>query len=112
MTGPVLNEERLDRYQPLGAFGQPVYQNHVQLTAALRQRLGARYANFFAVPRLDEGNGRVSWLSPVAGEARRWSDLDEAEHEGVPGADEHVHGRRHDARDGHRQDDAHERAHP
>ena len=74
-TGPQLAEDRLDRFQPLGAFGQPVYQNHLQLQAALRQRLGARYANFFAIPRLDSQGRTVSWISPVEGEAVRWSDL-------------------------------------
>lgn len=76
-TGPTLAEDRLDRYQPLGAFGQPVYQNHLQLQAALRQRLGAKYANFFAIPRMDSQGTTVSWISPVEGEPVRWSDLSE-----------------------------------
>ncbi|PJK27722.1 SrfA family protein [Minwuia thermotolerans] len=76
-TGPTLAEDRLDRYQPLGAFGQPVYQNHLQLQAALRQRLGAKYANFFAIPRMDSQGRTVSWISPVEGEPVRWSDLSE-----------------------------------
>ncbi|ANK81450.1 MAG: hypothetical protein TEF_12050 [Rhizobiales bacterium NRL2] len=78
-TGPTLAEDRLDRYQPLGAFGQPVYQNHLQLQAALRQRLGAKYANFFAIPRMDSQGRTVSWISPVEGEPVRWSDLSEDE---------------------------------
>ena len=78
-TGPELAEEALDRYQPLGAFGQPVYRNHMQMAAALGQRLGERHANFFAVPQLDAQGKRVSWLSPVEGEVRRWSDMTEAE---------------------------------
>ncbi|WP_416896971.1 MAG: SrfA family protein [Minwuia sp.] len=78
-TGPVLAEEELDRYQPLGAFGQPVYQSHMQLKAALGQRLGDRYADFFAIPRIDSQGKRVSWISPVEGEPRRWSDMPEEE---------------------------------
>ncbi|WP_417513549.1 SrfA family protein [Minwuia sp.] len=78
-TGPVLAEEQLDRYQPLGAFGQPVYQSHIQLQAALSQRLGPKYANFFAIPQIDPQGKRVAWVSPVEGEPRRWSELPEDE---------------------------------
>ena len=78
-TGPTLAEDRLDRYQPLGAFGQPVYRSHMQLQTALRQRLGRKYAEFFAVPRFDPQGRTVSWTSPVEGEPVRWSDLSEEE---------------------------------
>ena len=78
-TGPTLTEDALDRYQPLGAFGQPVYRSHLQLQAALRQRLGKKYAEFFAVPRFDAQGRTVSWTSPVEGEPMRWSDLSEEE---------------------------------
>ena len=74
-----LAEDALDRYQPLGAFGQPVYRSHLQLQAALRQRLGKKYAEFFAVPRFDAQGRTVSWTSPVEGEPVRWSDLSEDE---------------------------------
>ena len=74
-TGPTLTEDKLDRYKPLGAFGQPVYRSHMQLQAALRQRLGEKYANFFAVPRFDAQGRTVSWISPMEGEPVRWSDL-------------------------------------
>jgi hypothetical protein len=76
-TGPTLTEDRLDRFEPLGAFGQPVYRNHVQLQAALRQRLGPKYADFFALPQFDSQGKTVRWISPVEGEARRWSELSE-----------------------------------
>jgi hypothetical protein len=76
-TGPTLTEGRLDRFAPLGAFGQPVYRNHVQLQAALRQRLGAKYADFFALPQFDSQGKTVRWISPVEGEALRWSELSE-----------------------------------
>ena len=78
-TGPTLTEDALDRYQPLGAFGQPVYRSHLQLQAALRQRLGKKYAEFFAVPRFDAQGRTVSWTSPVEGDPVRWSDLSEEE---------------------------------
>ena len=76
-TGRTLTEDTLDRYQPLGAFGQPVYRSHLQLQTAVRQRLGKRYAEFFAVPRIDAQGTTVSWASPVEGEPVRWSDLSE-----------------------------------
>lgn len=76
-TGPTLAEDRLDRYQPLGAFGQPVYRSHMQLQTALRQRLGRKYADFFAIPRFDTQGRTVSWTSPVEGEPVPWSDLSE-----------------------------------
>lgn len=79
MTGPVLAEESLDRFQPLGVFGQPVHKSHIQLQAALKRRLGDRYGNFFAAPRFDAQGNQVSWTSPVEGEVRRWSDLADTE---------------------------------
>lgn len=74
-SGPVLADEPLDRFQPLGVFGQPVHQSHIQLQAALKRRLGDKYANFFATPHIDAQGERVSWRSPVSGEVRKWSDL-------------------------------------
>lgn len=76
-TGPTLTEDRPDKFEPLGAFGQPVYRNHVQLQAALRQRLGEKYANFFALPQFDSQGKTVRWISPVEGDAVRWSELSE-----------------------------------
>lgn len=78
-TGPVLADEPLERFQPLGVFGQPVHQSHIQLQAALKRRLGDRYANFFSTPHIDAQGERVSWRSPVAGDVRRWSDLSDEE---------------------------------
>lgn len=79
VTGPVLAEESMDRFEPLGVFGQPVHQSHIQLQAALSRRLGPRYANFFATPRFDPRGDRVSWVSPVEGDAKRWRDLSDEE---------------------------------
>ena len=79
MTGPVLADEPLDRFQPLGVFGQPVHQSHVQLQAALKRRLGDRYASFFAAPRMDAQGNRVTWTSPVEGEVRSWRELSDEE---------------------------------
>ena len=78
-TGRTLTEDALDRYQPLGAFGQPVYRSHLQLQTALRRRLGRKYAEFFAVPRFDAQGTTVSWTSLVEGAPVRWSDLSDEE---------------------------------
>lgn len=74
-SGPLLATGTLETYTPLGAFGQPVYLAHVQLKAAVRQKLGPRYADFFATPDREPGSGSIRWLSDVAGPHRRWNDL-------------------------------------
>ena len=78
-SGRTLAEDTLERYQPLGAFGQPVYRSHLQLQTAVRQRLGKKYAEFFAVPRVDPQGRMVSWTSQVEGEPVRWSSLSKEE---------------------------------
>lgn len=77
--GMVLSEAESGTYEALGAFGQPVHERYVQLSAAIRQRLGPRYADFFARPQLDEHSRRIRWVAPVAGEVRAWRDLDREE---------------------------------
>jgi hypothetical protein len=74
-TGPVLASDLVDKYQPLGAFGQPVYMNYVQLRATIAQKLGTRHANYFARPDRDPQNKSIHWISEVAGTGRRWVDL-------------------------------------
>ena len=73
-TGPLLITDSLDRYKPLGAFGQPIYLSHVQLKAAVRQKLGSRFADLFARPDRDPRSGVIRWISDVPGEAVRWRD--------------------------------------
>lgn len=74
-TGPVLATDLVDKYQPLGAFGQPVYLSHVQLRAAVAQKLGPRHARYFARPDRDPQNKSIHWIAEVPGTARRWVDL-------------------------------------
>lgn len=74
-SGPLLATGTLETYTPLGAFGQPVYLAHVQLKAAVRQKLGPRYADFFATPDREPGSGRIRWLADVQGPRTRWSEL-------------------------------------
>ena len=69
-TGPVLATDLVDKYQPLGAFGQPVYLSYVQLRATIAQKLGARHANYFARPDRDPQNKSIHWIAEVAGTAR------------------------------------------
>ena len=74
-TGPVLASDVIDKYQPLGVFGQPVYMSYVQLRATIAQKLGTRHANYFARPERDPQNKSIHWMSDVAGAGRRWVDL-------------------------------------
>lgn len=74
-TGPLLMADTLDRYTPVGAFGQPVYLSHVQLKAAVRQKLGPRAAAFFARPEQDPQSRTIRWVADTAGEAVPWGDL-------------------------------------
>lgn len=74
-SGAPLDSGTLDRYKPLGAFGQPVHLAHVQLKAAVRQKLGIRFAHFFATPDRDPRSGEIRWLADVPGPAVRWDDL-------------------------------------
>ncbi|WP_211098392.1 SrfA family protein [Azospirillum sp. B506] len=73
--GALLVTDTVDRYQPLGAFGQPVYLSYVQLKAAVRQKLGVRCANYFSRPDRDPQGRAIRWLSDVPGTAVRWRDL-------------------------------------
>ena len=73
--GSVIAEGSIDGFQALGAFGQPVHQSYVQLRAAIEQRLGQRYADFFARPQIDDRAKRIRWVAPVPGEAVNWRDL-------------------------------------
>ncbi|AEO49695.1 SrfA family protein [Rhodospirillum rubrum] len=73
--GRIILEAKGDRYRPLGVFGQPVHRAHIQLRAAIGQRLGARYADFFARPQWDEAGDTVRWVAPIPGEVRSWQDL-------------------------------------
>ena len=77
--GSILDEGSIDGFHALGAFGQPVHQSYVQLRAAIEQKLGPRYANFFARPQIDERGKWIRWVSPVPGAAVGWRDLSREE---------------------------------
>lgn len=74
-VGPLLVQENLASYRPLGAFGRPVYESYLQIRSILGTRLGSRYANYFARPNLDQGAGTVRWTADVDGPVRHWSDM-------------------------------------
>jgi hypothetical protein len=52
-----------------------VHQSYVQLRAAIEQRLGPRYANFFARPQIDDRGKRIRWVAPIPGAAVGWREL-------------------------------------
>jgi hypothetical protein len=74
-TGALLAHEKIDRYRPLGAFGKPAYQSHVQLRAMLLAKRGPKFANYFAKPTYDADTGELRWTAEVAGEARAWHTM-------------------------------------
>ena len=78
-TGAVLAADKANRYQALGALGQPVFQAHVQLKAAVAQRLGPQHAACFARPDRDPRDETVRWVADIPGPARRWTELDQGE---------------------------------
>ena len=41
-VGPLLSQENLASYRPLGAFGRPVYESYLQIRSILGNRLGSR----------------------------------------------------------------------
>jgi hypothetical protein len=75
VTGGVLVEEPIERFRSFGAFGSPAWQGHLQLRALVRQRLGDRHANVFAVPHYDPETARMRWTSPQRGVVRPWHEL-------------------------------------
>jgi hypothetical protein len=77
--GGVILDEDSSRYRALGVFGQPVHRSHIQIQAALTQRLGAKYANFFARPQWEDGSGRIRWVSTVPGPVTHWRDMSQEE---------------------------------
>ncbi|WP_413204834.1 SrfA family protein [Rhodospirillum sp. A1_3_36] len=77
--GGIILEADSGRYRALGVFGQPVHRSHIQIQAALSQRLGAKYANFFARPQWEEGGSQIRWVAPVPGKVVDWRDLDPSE---------------------------------
>src|SRR5438132_8361750 len=79
MAGPLLRSEPLQRYRALGAAGDPVWRAAGQLRAAITQRLSREHADLLAVPEVDPSGQRIDWYAPFEGDARRLSELPEAE---------------------------------
>ncbi len=77
LTGTEIASDLVDRHRSLGAFGKPAWQSHLPLRALIRQRLGERYANFFAVPNLE--SGLLRWTTEASGPVRSWQSLDPQE---------------------------------
>ena len=71
-VGTQIAQDRVDRYRSFGAFGKPAWQSHLQLRAMIRQRLGERCANYFAVPNYDPDSGVIRWTAAASGPAEAW----------------------------------------
>ncbi|MEP7299991.1 MAG: hypothetical protein ABI699_00560 [Caldimonas sp.] len=74
-VGPLLAQGPVDRYRPMGAFGRPAYESHVQLRAALLARLGLQYANYFSRPTFDAEQRNIRWTAETSGAVSAWSAL-------------------------------------
>jgi len=77
VVGALIAQGPVDRYRPMGVFGRPAYESHVQLRAALLARLGPRYANYFSRPTFDADKRHVRWTAELAGPVTAWRDLDD-----------------------------------
>ena len=74
-TGPLLAQDKVERYRPLGAFGKPAYESYVQLRAMLLAKRGAKLANYFAKPNYDATTRELRWTAEVPGAARGWHEM-------------------------------------
>ena len=78
-AGPLLVSEPLQRYRALGMAGDPVWRAAGQLRTAIAARLSRQHADLLAIPEVDPTGRRIDWYAPFEGEARKLSDLGEAE---------------------------------
>ena len=78
-AGPLLISEPLQRYRALGMAGDPVWRAAGQLRTAIAARLSRKHADLLAIPEVDPTGQRIDWYAPFEGEARKLSDLSEAE---------------------------------
>jgi hypothetical protein len=75
----LLEEGSLQRFRPIGVFGKPAWQSHLQLRTLVRQRLGNLHADYFAIPSVNSETGAIRWLSTTAGSPKRWNELSDEE---------------------------------
>src|SRR4249920_1964259 len=78
-AGPLLVSEPLQRYRALGMAGDPVWRAAGQLRTAIAARLSRQHADLLAIPEVDPTGQRIDWYAPFEGEARKLSELGEAE---------------------------------
>ncbi|MGZ5907274.1 MAG: SrfA family protein [Reyranella sp.] len=78
-AGPLLISEPLQRYRALGMAGDPVWRAAGQLRTAIAARLSRKHADLLAIPEVDPTGQRIDWYAPFEGEARKLSELSEAE---------------------------------
>lgn len=71
----LLVRERLDLFEPLGAFGQPVYQASLALKSAISKRLGKKYADYFADVEVNPKNNDIAYYASSDGEVKAWKDM-------------------------------------
>lgn len=59
------------------AFNAPVFQSHAEITATVRQYLGADTATLFATPAIT--GEEIAWTTDLPGRVRGWGDLSQTE---------------------------------
>jgi hypothetical protein len=78
-AGPLLISEPLQRYRALGMAGDPVWRAAGQMRTAVAARLSRKHADLLAIPEVDPTGQRIDWYAPFEGQARKLSELSEAE---------------------------------
>ncbi|HEX9522181.1 MAG TPA: SrfA family protein [Reyranella sp.] len=91
-AGPLLVSEPLQRYRALGMAGDPVWRAAGQLRTAIAARLSRKHADLLAIPEVDPTGQRIDWYAPFEGEARKLSELSEAERAPLLDEVHHLHG--------------------
>lgn len=66
----VLYSDQISRFRPLGSFGKPAYESHVQFRAMLMARHFRDLADCFATPVRHNDTGEMAWYSVVPGPVR------------------------------------------
>ncbi|HJQ60007.1 MAG TPA: VWA domain-containing protein [Vineibacter sp.] len=69
--------------RPLGMRGEPLHLAHDQIRAAIRRRLGTRYARLLAEPSPYDGGRAIDWYSDASGPVLPFADLPAARQEAL-----------------------------
>ncbi|WP_114393933.1 SrfA family protein [Oleisolibacter albus] len=74
-AGPLLAQDTLARYRPLGAHGRTVLSAAPQLRAGIRRQLQEEDAACLAIPQVNGSGTGVDWYAPFPGPVVPWSAM-------------------------------------